>query len=275
MLTFILCFAAAICSTQAFTVGLNPCNNPKNWCSSKEFAKKCGVLEYCKIEWGKTGRQFDTKFSLLRKLEKSTEIGASPVKVALYYESLCPGCRQFIASQLFPTFQKLDSSGILSIELVPYGNAQERQQGSQWEFFCQHGATECYGNLIESCALHLLNNNQTRFMPFISCLEYYGASQANAEYCAGIHKIDYTPIQTCVGSSQGNQLQHENALKTNALNPPHKFVPWITVNGVHTDAIQTQMQTNMLEYVCNTYQGTKPAACTNAKEKQPNVCYKN
>ena len=51
---------------------------------------------------------------------------AAPVKVSLYYESLCPGCRQFIHTQLYPTFQKLSSSGILEVELVPYGNAQVR-----------------------------------------------------------------------------------------------------------------------------------------------------
>ena len=45
------------------------------------------------------------------------------VKVALYYESLCPGCREFLTHQLYPACKKLYSIDILDITLVPYGNA--------------------------------------------------------------------------------------------------------------------------------------------------------
>ena len=45
------------------------------------------------------------------------------VKVALGYESLCPGCREFLTHQLHPAYKKLYSTGILDITLVPYGNA--------------------------------------------------------------------------------------------------------------------------------------------------------
>ena len=30
----------------------------------------------------------------------------SPVLVELYYESLCPGCRRFISTMLYPAFDK-------------------------------------------------------------------------------------------------------------------------------------------------------------------------
>ena len=39
----------------------------------------------------------------------------SPVLVELYYESFCPGCRAFITTMLYPTFDKLRDAGIMKV----------------------------------------------------------------------------------------------------------------------------------------------------------------
>ena len=39
----------------------------------------------------------------------------SAVRVELYYESLCPACRNFITEMLFPTFGKLIDTGIMEV----------------------------------------------------------------------------------------------------------------------------------------------------------------
>lgn len=53
---------------------------------------------------------------------------ADPIEVGLYYESLCPGCRGFFVQMLFPTWIMLED--IMTVKLVPYGNAQVRNEPS-------------------------------------------------------------------------------------------------------------------------------------------------
>lgn len=208
-------------------------------------------------------------------LTVSAPVASPKVEIALYYESYCGGCRDFIMEQFYPTFQKVGQ--IMDVKLVPYGNAEESRKGSEWSFNCQHGPKECVGNLIETCAISILKNVSTYF-PFIHCLEVNIAGSSDphpvAEKCASGQGIDFTDIDKCQSGPQGNSLEHEMALKTNALNPHHNYVPWVTLNGKHTEEIQDKATFNLLGLVCDTYQGSKPSACpANAYVKSR--CYKN
>lgn len=199
---------------------------------------------------------------------------ASPVGITLYYESLCPGCRAFIANQLYPTYTKVKD--IMDVTLVPYGNAQESWDGQQWRFSCQHGEAECVGNLIEVCAISHLANVSTYF-PFIHCFETYISSsnpRSAAEYCAKLARIDYAVIDKCASGAEGNKLEHEMAARTNALEPPHQYVPWVTMNGKHTNEIQNEATENLLKLVCDNYMGTKPSACNPYEHTQHERCMK-
>lgn len=198
---------------------------------------------------------------------------APKVGIALYYESLCGGCREFIMSQFYPTFLKVGQ--IMNVTLVPYGNAEESRYGDGWRFTCQHGAQECVGNLIETCAISILQN-ATAFFPLIHCLEMNiksGDPRSVAEQCASQQGIDFAAIDKCQKGPQGNALEHQMALKTNALVPRHNYVPWITLNGKHTDDIQNKATFNLLGLVCDTYQGAKPSVC-HENEPVPGRCYK-
>ena len=52
--------------------------------------------------------------------------------------------------------------------------------------------------------------------------------------CAQSQGIDYAPIKTCANGKMGNALEHEMAEVTDALNPPHRYVPWVTLNDAST-----------------------------------------
>lgn len=205
----------------------------------------------------------------------SLSADAPKVAVALYFESLCPDCQLFIRQQLYPTYLKVGE--IFNLTLVPYGNARETRKGDKWVFECQHGPKECQGNLIETCAIELLKNITVSF-PFVHCFEENTerSQEPNpaeiAEKCAKSLKIDYAPIEACVSGPQGNELEHKMALKTDALKPQHQYVPWVTINGKHTEKMQRKAENNLQELVCEFYTGTKPSACN---RQQTGRCYKN
>ena len=78
---------------------------------------------------------------------------------------------------------------------------------------------------------------------------------------------------------QGNALEHKIAQQTDALRPSHNFVPWLVVDGAHTDAIQSAVGSNLLGYVCQNYKGAhKAAACSQEFEfstEDMEVCYRD
>jgi interferon gamma-inducible protein 30 len=71
--------------------------------------------------------------------------------------------------------------------------------------------------------------------------------------CAEKTKIDYSKIDACTKSKLGNQLQHMFGVQTENLQPPHKYVPWITVNGQYTEDMQEQAQQDLVKFTCKTY----------------------
>lgn len=184
---------------------------------------------------------------------------AEPVKASVYYESLCPDSKNFIANQLWPTYQAV--SAIFVVEFVPFGFSNYTQDGTSWDFTCQHGPDECYGNKIHSCALNYYPDN-SQSVPFISCSMSAEDSVAACEDCANQVGLDWQKIYDCANSDLGSQLLHDNGVKTQALDPSVTWVPWIIINDVFTAENEVLAETNFLKLICDTYTGTLPPECT-------------
>lgn len=184
-----------------------------------------------------------------------------PVSVTLYYESMCPDCRVFIANQLFPTWAMLQD--IMAVTLVPYGNAEERPSANS-PFICQHGEPECKGNMIEACISNLTGHSAA--FHIIYCMESSADVLGAAQPCLQLYapSVSWSTVDSCVKGDLGKQLMHQNAVMTRALNPAHSYVPWVTINGEYTKENEDKAMSSLFQLVCQLYKGVKPPACTGA-----------
>lgn len=145
----------------------------------------------------------------------------------------------------------------IDLHQVPFGNAQIQGGSVQ----CQHGPDECKGNKYECCAIQLYPN-ASQWFPFNVCMENAGDNMLNeVQHCATKAGLDYQKIESCYSGEAGVQCIKNAAAKTNALNPPHRYTPWVTVNGEHLAGVQ-----HLLSVVCSKIEGDKPAACSSATD---------
>jgi interferon gamma-inducible protein 30 len=159
-----------------------------------------------------------------------------PSVVDVYMESMCPYCRDFAVRGIKKFLATEGHEELAEFNFIPYGNAKEQLVDNKYVFTCQHGEAECEGNLIETCIIHLFNKPEANDL--IVCLEdnaYDGWDSALTTCIDDQDKID--AIRNCQNSDEGNILQHQMAARTDALNPPHKYVPWVVIDGKHNDDI--------------------------------------
>ncbi|KAI3965589.1 hypothetical protein MKX01_010546 [Papaver californicum] len=204
---------------------------------------------------------------------------SNKVSIALYYETLCRGCSDYIIQYLPKIFEN-GLIDVIDLKLVPYGNAF---LGKNSTIICQHGPKECYLNKLEACAIHVWPDLDKHFR-FIYCVESAVSRGYSSEwvYCLKEPEFSAVPVLDCLNSGLGQRykcLQSHNANETSALIPSHKYVPWVTVSKVplYYD------YKNLIKAVCNAYKGSPlPKACqeelaVNIPEAKPNqileVCY--
>ncbi|XP_044259387.1 gamma-interferon-inducible lysosomal thiol reductase-like [Tribolium madens] len=181
------------------------------------------------------------------------------VKVSLYYESLCPFCRQFVTQELYPGYKKIKD--FLLIDLVPFGKANVTKIDGNWEFKCQHGPKECLGNKIQACVLTKSFQKDSK-IGFVYCMMNSSdpGKISIAESCASNNGILWRDIVDCVQGTQGDDFLAHYGDVTNDLDPKLTYVPHILFNGIFNATLEDLARDNFFKTVCGLF-NTKPDAC--------------
>ncbi|KAK6943196.1 Gamma interferon inducible lysosomal thiol reductase GILT [Dillenia turbinata] len=195
------------------------------------------------------------------------------VDLTLYYESLCPACTEFISHSFLDVITE-HLMPIVNLKLVPWGNARLFSDGS---FACQHGPDECFLNTVEACIINF-HPRPSRQLRIIHCIEAL-VQQGQYHQWASCLGDSYAPVLDCYNSGLGKTLEQQYGVETLQLIPPHRYTPWVVVNGQPLEENYGQF----IAYVCKAYKGpSPPAVCKSATamkelasdiEKVHEVCY--
>ncbi|XP_032526058.2 gamma-interferon-inducible lysosomal thiol reductase-like [Danaus plexippus] len=182
------------------------------------------------------------------------------VKIAVYYESLCPDSKKFITSQLAPVWR--DFRGQVKVKMVPYGKATHDKVNGKWQFICHHGPDECYGNKLQSCILKDRTLQDTDKMELIICLMGQEHPDKAIDTCLGQVKreAESAKLKKCASGAQGDALLASYGDKTDVVQRPLSFVPTVVINEKFDQAVQDEAVSDLKAVVCRVA-ATKPALC--------------
>eukprot|EP01084_Bolivina_argentea_P185146 319294_1 len=201
------------------------------------------------------------------------------VQLNVYFEACCSDCYDFIIGPFKDAFYTPGWTNMTNITALPTGKCNETYDSNtnQYVFSCQHGTPECAGNIWMACAVQrLYSMDPVKYAPFIIDFMQSVYSVINAENtpCPAVNmdniaksvcdnlgnQCDWNALSECNGSNEGNQVYHQMVSITPYPNPID-WVPWIILNGQHSDQEQTQCENNVLNCTCKVYQGNS-AACS-------------
>jgi len=200
---------------------------------------------------------------------------ASPAKtitINLYYETKCPDCIEFINGTLEPLWRNKDIRPHLNITMNPYGNAMSiplksvsegykfwhpdsTKDGFEYVHICQHGTDECLGNLIQACAISMVEKE--KYMELVFCMAQkpdWSIEKASYE-CMDKFDIDHDHVKACVGSPQGNKMFADLGNQTGSV-PGRQGTPWVMINGANLGNT-----TDLLRGVCTAIGDSGPKSC--------------
>ncbi|XP_045530544.1 gamma-interferon-inducible lysosomal thiol reductase-like isoform X1 [Pieris brassicae] len=182
------------------------------------------------------------------------------VKIAVYYESLCPDSKSFITTQLAPIWREL--RGSVKVKLVPYGKSTHDKVNGKWQFNCHHGEDECYGNKLQACILKHKKLEDTVKMEMVICLMGQTSPDKSLDTCLQQVKreVESDKLKKCAAGEQGDNLLAAYGDKSDAVQRPLSFVPTVIINEKFDQALQDEAIKDLKSVVCRVAIN-KPASC--------------
>ncbi|XP_077293959.1 GILT-like protein 1 [Arctopsyche grandis] len=180
------------------------------------------------------------------------------IKVAVYYEALCPDSVRFITKQLYPAWQTMHNA--FKVKLIPYGKAVHNKIDGKWQFECQHGPKECYGNKIQGCTLKIKSLSDENKFDLINCLMSNKRPDAALSECSTKLNITTTDVQTCADGTKGDDILATYGDKTANLKPSLSFVPTVIFNEKFDQDQQNEAMVDLKSVICK-LATKKPAQC--------------
>lgn len=168
--------------------------------------------------------------------------GPQKLKISFYISSLCKDSKRFLTEKFYPVYQELKD--YLDVEFIPWGKAKRDEEGIK----CQFGEADCKANKIQSCALHLMGNDQERQVEYLAC-EFVNMFSTQGSYqCAEGTGLSTPLVQECAELGLGDALQRVAEQKTATITMI--FVPTIVYSDHYDQRIQDMAFTDFRKTTC-------------------------
>lgn len=205
-------------------------------------------------------------------------------KLEIHYETLCPYCTQLISESLKTIWKDEEFRERIDVALFPAGNmnaipAAEVSEGYKffhadlvekdlgYVFQCQHGETECFGNMVQACIMKV-ESEPKDYLPILFCMEA-GAGEGDslekvAFECMKEQDIDVDEVLHCTQTAEANEMMFQISNYSNSLDPQRQYVPWVTIDGQHAAEAD---EGDLLGPLCRALTAPLPAACKEASDR--------
>ncbi|KAI0503503.1 hypothetical protein KFK09_014437 [Dendrobium nobile] len=131
---------------------------------------------------------------------------------------------------------------------------------SSCTFYEKHGPSECFQNTVEACVINSWPDVEMHHLTviFIYCVENLVLANKYNDWESCFQKtgLDPHPLVNCYNSGHGQEVELQYAAQTNALQPSHRYVPWVVVNGLPLYDDYDNFET----YICKSFHGELPSA---------------
>ena len=185
------------------------------------------------------------------KAKKKRIIKIRKPRIDYVSESLCPFCKKYAVEVLGVLLSTSEYQKLVNFHIIFWGNAKAtyNQSLQKYQFECQHGEQEEYGNSMLTCANRLFPNKIA--LQYVYCM--YGSLESyekdfdkTNEYCLQGNKEAIDKIKECMVSPQGNKLFYQELIAS----PDNTYVPYVMFDKVHDRDKQGEFKEDPFGFLC-------------------------